>query len=570
MDTLTKAALEERLTLLVGGQFAELRALTRAHDDQQDRQLHEWLAEADLQEIDLLERFERWLPVNQYAACQTLLPALGLSSRADATRLEQLLRMVHERNDSRANYISEALQVRFASQPSLPLELAARFDSDLPLSKTAYWVWGTSFATAQPAAAAQFVVDWLGPSSGDLSAVQALVTAIPWRSSEVRTVIAPHHQPLLEWLRDGLLETNAEGAWYCLVEFGQFYADAYAIVADALEQGVSVAASNVARSLFRNDGTTYGVNDVPLADVLQSLVTLACADASLCNNVDLALSCCLRKQNQQLIAIDCLRRLGDGPDDTLERFDATFHALRDDAPLFKKILTGWLLSQTASFKVIGAMLNLVSSNRAIAGMDEELFARATPLARTKVVRRILGLHSDGETLCHFAADIAKTVSLGDAGLELSNQMFNLLKDEFPHATEGFLKPLAASARRRERGAPIFRGVYATVLAWKRHLKRLPRRRELHIGDADAMALRSARIKQQAEIRRGAEAMSVFATVMSKVHVAQGHRFTSHMEDGPMAISDMGHFSHSFELPSSELSDPMRGLIHRMQMRENSR
>jgi len=381
--------------------------------------------------------------------------------------------------------------------------------------------------------------------------------------------LAPHHQPLRNWLT-GLLETNAESAWYCLVEFGQFDVDAYAVVADGLERGISPAALHVARSIFRVDGTAYGASNAPLADVLQRLVTLACANASLCDNVDLALSSCLTRKSQRPIAIDCLSGLESGPEDILERFDATFHALCEDAPLFKKILTGWLLSPTASFQVIGAMLNLIASNRAQVGLDEALFAQASPLARTKAARRLLGLVGDGGVLCQFAADIARMVSLGDAGLELATQMFNLLKDEFPHATEEFLKPLAASARRQERGATIFHGVYATVLAWKQHLERLPRRLELHIGDTDALALRSARIKQQAEIHRGAEAMSVFSSVMKKVHIAQGHRFTSHMKDGPMPISDMGRFSHSIELPSSELSDPMRGLLHRMQMRRTAR
>lgn len=569
MDPLSKEAVEERLALLVSGRFAELRALTLPQDEQQDRQLHERLAEADLREVDLLDSFERWVPVNLYAACHTVLPALGLSSRADVPRLMRLLRMVSVEIDPRANYVSEALQVRFASQPSLPMELAACFDSDGPVTDMACRVWATSFAMAHPVAATQFVVDRLEPQASDQRAVHALVVTIPWRAAEVRTLMTSHRQAMLAWLK-GLLETNADDAWYCLVELAQFDSDAYALVAAGLERGVPPAAQHVARSLFRMDGTAYAVNHVPLADVLQRLVTLACADATVCDNVDLALSSCLKRQSQRPIAIDCVRTLGDGPDDVLKRFDSTFYALSEDAALFKEVLTGWLLSPTASFNVINAALNLVASNRAPAGLDEALFAGATPLARTKAVRRLLGLLNDGMALCQFAADIARMETLGAAGLELASQMFNMLKDEFPHATEDFLKPLAASALRRERGAQVFRGVYAIVMTWKRHLERLPKLPELHIGDADAMAFRTARVEQQREIHRGAEAMSVFASVMTKVHIAQGHRFTSHMQDGPSPISDMGHFSHAVELPSSELSDPMRGLIHRMQMRGASR
>lgn len=569
MDPLSKEAVEERLALLVSGRFSELRALTLPHDEQQDRQLHERLAEADLREVDLLDSFERWVSDNLYAACHTVLPAFGLSSRTDVPRLMRLLRMVSDGIDPRANYISEALQVRFASRPSLPEELAASFDSDGPITDIACRVWASSFAAAHPVAATQFVVDRLEPSAGDQRAARALAAAIPWRTGDVRTLLASRQQSLLTWLK-GLLETNPDDAWYCLVEFGQFDADAYALVADGLERGVSPAAQHVARTLFRMDGTAYAVNAVPLAGVLRRLVTLACADASVCDNVDLALGSCLKRQSQRPIAIDCVRALGDGPDDVLKRFDSTFSALCEDAALFKEVLTGWLLSPTASFNVISATLNLVATNRTPAGLDEALFAGVSPLDRTKAVRRLFGLLADGGALCQFAADIARMVSLGDAGIELASQMFNILKDEFPRATEDFLKPLAASALRRERGAQVFRGVYAIVMTWKRHLERLPKRPELHIGDADAMAFRTARMKQQREIHRGAEAMSVFASVMTKVHIAQGHRFTSHMQNGPSPISDMGHFSHTVELPSSELSDPMRGLLHRMQMRGTSR
>lgn len=569
MDLLSKEALAERLALLVSGEFAELRKLTLGQDDRQDQQLHQWLAEADMRDVDLLDAFERWVPVNLYAACHTVLPAFGLSDRADVPRLMRLLRMISDGTDPRANYISEALQARFASQPSLPQELAACFESDGPITDMACRVWAGSFAMANPVAATQFVIDRLEPSASDQRAVRALAATIPWRAAEVRTLLTSHRQAMLTWLK-GLLETNSDDAWYCLVEFGQFDAVAYALVADGLERGVSPAVQHLARTLFRMDGTAYGVNNVPLADVLQRLVELACADTAVCGNVDLALSSCLKRQSQRPIAIDCVRTLRDGPDDVLKRFDSTFYSLSEDAALFKEVLTGWLLSPTASFNVISAALNLVASNRAPAGLDEALFAGATPLARTKAVRRLLGLLGDGAALCQFAADIARMVSLGDAGIELASQMFNLLKDEFPRATEEFLKPLAAPALRRERGAQVFRGVYAIVMTWKRHLERLPNRPELHIGDADAMAFRTARMKQQREIHRGAEAMSVFASVMTKVHIAQGHRFTSHMQDGPSPISDMGHFSHAVELPSSELSDPMRGLLQRMQMRETSR
>jgi hypothetical protein len=278
----------------------------------------------------------------------------------------------------------------------------------------------------------------------------------------------------------------------------------------------------------------------------------------------------LRKQEQTSLAYDCLLALGDGPDDAVGRFNLTFQSVAEDQAMFGKLLTSWLLSPTAAFPVLRDLLGFITAQRARGELDEPLFAAATPLLRAKAMRRLLGLHSEGPTLCQFAASVARMSSLGDEGLRMAADMFNFLHEEFPSATEDFLKPLSAAALRNERGAPVFRGVYAAVAKWKRHLERLPRRPELHITAADGFSLRSARIKLNEIIQRGGEEQSVLASLFSKKSIAQGRRFVVHTEHGPSAISQMGSFSHSVELPSSELSDPMRGYISRATLLEGSR
>lgn len=569
MDPLSPEAIEERLALLVNGQFEELRVLTIRQDDQQLRQVHQRFAEADMVDVDLVDAFERWLPQHQYAAGSIVLPAIGLSSRADVSRLERLLRLISDQEDGVAHFIGEALQVRFATQPSLALELVPCIESETPITDRACRTWALGFAMAQPSLAAQFIVDRLGPPAGDPRATSAVAVTLPWRTDPVKQVIEHRHAALLEYLL-ALADTDEEGAWYCIVEMAQFDREAYRLVSDALSSGSLAAASKVARSVFRVDGTDYGVEGVPLVGIMERLVELALVEKSVCSDVDLALTSCLRKDGGRPIAIELLRELGNGPDDALERFHLTFQSMPEDTALFRDLLTTWLLSPTASFALIRGMLGFVSAQRARPELDESLFAAALPLARAKAIRRLLGLHGEGPSLCRFAANIARMQSLGDAGLEMAGQMFNLIKDEFPGATEEFLKPLSTTALRKERGAHIFRGIYATSLRWKRHLERLPRRPELRISDSDAHSLQSARAKLNSIIQRGAEEMSVFASIVTKVHVAQGRRFTSHMQAGPTPISDMGRFSQSIELPTSELSDPMRGFIHRMKMLEHSR
>jgi hypothetical protein len=176
-------------------------------------QLHQRFAEADLNRVDLPDSFERWLPNDQYGACRTLLPALGLSSRADVPRLERLLRLVSEREDALPQGVGEALTARFASQPSLAERLVACFSENALISERAVRVLANSFAAAQAVPAAKFVIDRLGPPPTDSRAIKPLLAAIPWRAGEVRRAIEPHRPQLLSYL-SALADTDAEESWY--------------------------------------------------------------------------------------------------------------------------------------------------------------------------------------------------------------------------------------------------------------------------------------------------------------------------------------------------------------------
>ena len=340
MDPLSREALEERLALLKNGRYAELRTLIRTQDDAQNAQLHQRLAEADMVEADLLDIFVHWQPDDQFGARHILLPALGLSGRADASRLERLLRLVPDVEDGLAYHIGEVLQARFTSEPALALELVASICSESPIVDRACSTWALSFAVANPGLAARFVVDRIGPRVRDARAVGALVVTLPWRYDAVKEVIEPNLQGLLRYLVE-LSTTNAEAAWYCIVELAQFDSAAFTLVANALSTGVPDAAAQVARSIFRIDGVDYGAEGVPLVDVLRRVVELALQHNSICHNVDLALSSCLRKPLQRSFAVEQLLALGDGPGDVLQRFNLTFQSTVDDEVLYRTLLTTW-------------------------------------------------------------------------------------------------------------------------------------------------------------------------------------------------------------------------------------
>jgi hypothetical protein len=70
--------------------------------------------------------------------------------------------------------------------------------------------------------------------------------------------------------------------------------------------------------------------------------------------------------------------------------------------------------------------------------------------------------------------------------------------------------------------------------------------------------------------RGAAERSVFASIFTNVHLAQGRRFATHTAHGAPQIAEMQQASHSIELPSSELADPVGGMLRRAKTLSASR
>jgi hypothetical protein len=83
-------------------------------------------------------------------------------------------------------------------------------------------------------------------------------------------------------------------------------------------------------------------------------------------------------------------------------------------------------------------------------------------------------------------------------------------------------------------------------------------------------MRAMRSRMNREILRVANERSIFAALSTKMNIAQGRRFVVRTEHGLTSISEMQQASHAIELPSSELADPVGGMLRRARRLGGSR
>jgi hypothetical protein len=149
-------------------------------------------------------------------------------------------------------------------------------------------------------------------------------------------------------------------------------------------------------------------------------------------------------------------------------------------------------------------------------------------------------------------------------------MLNEAFAEYPAATLEFLESRTGSLVDGAPSARMYREFLEHASGWREVLASLPRLNELRPTDTQLYALHGVRQRMNREIMRVAEERSIFAAMTTRVQIAQGRRFASHTTFGPAQVVDMQEASHSVELPSSELADPVGGMLRRAKALEGSR
>lgn len=527
------------------------------------------LARAHGNEVDIFERLLAWPPQDLLLALRRLLPAVehldGVAS-GDAARLLEFANRVEP---SFRHVVAQQLRPHVAASSNLGTELGGALRRGDVTGEMAARVWAEAFWLAAPSHAADFALSLLGGKLHDTALLAALLQFLPRNEASIGSLLGAREAELASALH-AAAPALGRNAWDALTSIAHFSALAMDALHTALKASEADAVMAISSWLYQVSSPTVGATAVPLDHLVDDLLRAAVSDNGVRRWVDSGLAALLQRAGLRAVVVPSIQRLGPVDADVAEWFPATFAAVSARPSEFTELLTRWLVGDGVAFAAIRSLLSLCSARSAPVGIDADVLTSAAPPRRVVAARRLLAMTHDGPVLCQFIACLAETPALQPEGLQLAAQMLNEAFVEYPGATREFLKTRIATTRRTDPFAHVYRGVCANVLKWERVLKRLPVRKELRPTEGQLQALRAMRQRMNRDIMREAHKRSILASFATQIHVAQGRRFTSHSDRSDPEVVDMQSTSHVMELPSSELADPVGGMLMRARQLAASR
>jgi hypothetical protein len=562
--------LSDAVSALREGRWDDYEALVRELlDGGNEDQIWEGIAAAHPAELNLIDTISSWPKERARSGCYRLLPAIGKLPAFELVDVLRLLEFSSHLEPSYRHMPAENLRPHIAKRPALGTEIGEHLRTVWTADEASQRVWAGAFTSAAPKEAADYAIELLTGAGSDSQLLALLVLFLPTESPAVQTALTAREKEIADLLYSSAPQLG-QMAWAALTCITEVSPSAMGHLLAALDAGEQQAAIAMSNALYRVKTPSVGVTGEPLEWIVQRLLAIGLQNEQVRAHVDQGIESLLFRDSLRPHAVSCLHGLCTAEGKVAELFGKTFGGLSEKSRDFACVLTAWLLRPDASFQAIGSLLSRCTAQKAPVGLDTTAFVAASSERRVKAARRLLALTHHGPTLCQFIAFLAEMTALGPERLELASQMLNEAFAEYPGATEDFLREKTRAFPRSDPVAPVYRDVYANVLRWRRVLARLPALKELRPTDSELHALRSMKRRMNRDILRGAAEQSVFANLFTSVHVAQGRRFASHTRFGPPQIVEMGQASHSIELPSSELADPMRGLLQRLTLLKGAR
>ena len=496
-----------------------------------------------------------------FEVCNWLLPVVGQLPSLSLSDAKQLLGFAEAIDHSYRHVPIEQLSPHISARPELGRELGAYLRNIDSPGEASVIVWAGSFAGGAPKVAAAYLAELLTGGGTDTRLAVILTTCLPNRDQEVKKIVASHDPSLVNAIA-GSTEALGAAAWNALCFMANQSGKAAGVLRDALLAGARDATIAIANSLRQvKDPAANGVTGTPLAELVDYLLFIGFHDADLRHDIDAAVSVLFLRPLLRPVVTDCVKKLGAAGQDVVVLYPRVFGTLASKRDEFATVMTDWLTSPDTCFSSLASLLSMCANGRAPVVLDDAVFAAQTTERRLKAARRMLAFTHNGPILCEFCALIAEMKVLGTERFNLAGQMLDKAFLEFPAATEAFLESKTI-ALVNDPDAHIYRDIYANALQWRGVLEKLPHRKEILPTDLEMQALRNMSRRFHREVMRLASERSFFSKFCSNTYVAQGKKFAIHTANGVPQISHMAEMTHSVELPSSELADPMRGLIER--------
>lgn len=519
------------------------------------------LAEGHGSAFDMFERLLAWPSDGIRVAMRRLMPAVEhvrSLSTSDGTRFLEYAERVPQ---SFRHSVAELLRPHVARSPKLGEQLGELLRRGSIRGEGSARIWARAFAGGASVEAGQYAVRLCTGSARDAALMAVLLQFLPVANEGVRDAIIPSEADIAQALIRMAPEPS-DDAWNALAAIADVSATAMNALQQAIEAGNPSAIAAVGHLLDNLTCPTVGATAVPIEHLVAHLLRHAIQDAEARSTVDSAIAGMLYRASLRPVVLRCIGVLRSVEDDVDELFPEIMDGICEQPGDFTRMLTEWLLAEGVAFAAVRSLLARCSHHRAQVSLDPVVFSSASVPRKVVAARRILALTHNGPVLCRFIAHLAEQPALQPDGLNMAAQMLNEAFAEYPNATEEFLRARTRATGRGEPFASVYRGVYANVLRWRLVLRRLPQLNELRPTDGQLHALRAMRQRVNREIIRGAHEKSVFGSISTKVHLAQGRRFATHTAHGAPQVADMQQASHSIELPNSELADPVGGMLRR--------
>jgi len=511
--------------------------------------------------FDLFATLESLTPSQRNTAVYMLLPAVGELSELTVAEALRLLKFGSSLKDSAGIFTSRNLSPHVHRRFELGEEIGEALRADGSADDIQRQIWAMAFFPNAPAQAAVYATKLMDGTAEDSAMLVALFQSLPGYVSAAALHLEPQEESLSNQLYASRSRHGIQ-AWVALVSASEFSPTAWSILLAAIESAEAEASIAMVHSLFRLSAPSVGVHGVPLDQIVQKLLHAAFRNPDARQQVDSSIAGLLYQDPLRSVVVSELQNLLGLDADIVECFPESFRTL-GQLPGFIAVLSNGLLRSGSTVPAVRGLLSLCTGKRAPIGLDDGAFSAAGPEGWVRAVRRLLGLTVNGPALCDFISAISRLNGINEgARAQMIGEMLNIAFQEYPNATAEYL---ATTVKQVEKSSPIgavYRFVYASVLRWQRVLAKLPERKELWPTDSEKSALRAIRTRFGREVSRMAMEKSVFRAVVNSEAVAQGRRVASHSKHGVASVNQLASVSHSIELPSSEVADPLRGILLR--------
>ena len=545
---------------LKAGQFdAYIAEAKKALDGEGRDTFWKELAAQHPQHINVMDVLSTWPSERDYEIDTVLSPVLAYFPIINREEFRKLLEIISVRHGWAYSVLTEVAKY-LGRNSALAIEFAEEMETGNEIDNAIRMAWAETFSSGAPRTASEYFASYFR-SHGRLPAeMKMLLLGLPESELSEQRAFAEMGDALVNAIISPA--DQDEYVWLAVVKLGSVVPYASDVLIQAVISCNLNAVRALAGALTRLNAAEWGAQKLSLEGVLESLVLASTNDKDATSRIDHVISMLISRQATKKSALEFLTTLATKDDDFTQIFPSAFQAVFRDRTEFSVLLTNWLLQPRANFDAISHLIEFHHSQGGSVNLDDKLILAADLPRLVKLIRRVLVLTFYGPSMCEYAGEILRIEGLGQTGLNLGVQMLNEIYSEYPGAAEDYVRK---KVEKVDKGTPvgaIYQGFLEHILKWRDFLHDLPDVAELRASSLENTALNNVKNRVSRDIHKGAEEKSVFASLVSKSTIVQGARFAAYNRNGPPSVAKMVRSSHSFELPSSELADPLRGLIRR--------